>query len=212
MWFSSVQLSSFPFQNAVFIENRSWLIVGIPKTRGLIYAPWKPLGIPSAVTPICQLYQSPPSPIPGDLGRGPSHQSHVLKHRDTYRQAQVCRKGHQGSSVDRPCQPSFLMDQVLTCTESATSEYSTASQCLSALLGWPLRVRFILNGLRWKKKPTHLSLQYDRCLVTRHPSATTTGGNESHFGTGPSESEEGGDRSASIIFLVFFLVVLSSHS
>jgi len=40
-------------------------------------------------------------------GRGPSHQSHVLKHRYTYGQAQVCSKGHQGSSVDRPCQPSF---------------------------------------------------------------------------------------------------------
>jgi len=49
----------------------------------------------------------PPSPIPGDLGRGPSHQSHVLEHRDTYGQAQVCSKGHQRSTVDRPCQPSF---------------------------------------------------------------------------------------------------------
>jgi len=28
----------------------------------------------------------------------------------------------------------FLLDQVLACTESATSEYSTTSQCLSALL------------------------------------------------------------------------------
>ena len=36
-----------------------------------------------------------------------SHQSHVLEHRDTYGQGQVCSKGHQGSSVDRPCQPSF---------------------------------------------------------------------------------------------------------
>ena len=62
--------------------------------------------IPSAIAPIGQLHQSPPSPIPGNLGRGPSHQSHVLEHRDTYGQAQVCRKGHQGSSVDRPCQPS----------------------------------------------------------------------------------------------------------
>jgi len=69
--------------------------------------PWQPRGIPSPITPIGQLHQSPPSPIPGDLGRGPSHQSHVLEHRDTYGQAQVCSKGHQGSSVDRPCQPSF---------------------------------------------------------------------------------------------------------
>jgi len=32
-------------------------------------------------------------------------------------------------------------DQGLTCTESATSEYSTTSQCLSALLGRPGRVK-----------------------------------------------------------------------
>jgi len=31
----------------------------------------------------------------------------MLEHRDTYGQAQVCSKGHQGSSVDRPSQPSF---------------------------------------------------------------------------------------------------------
>ena len=69
--------------------------------------PWQPLRIPSAITPIGQLHQSPPSPIPWDQGRGPSHHSHVLEHRDTYGQAQVCSKGHQGSSVDRPCQPSI---------------------------------------------------------------------------------------------------------
>ena len=81
---------------------------GYPKDTG-VNKPWQPLGIPFAitVTPIGQLHQSPPSPIPGDVGRGPSHQTHVLEHRDTYGQAQVCSKGHQGSSVDRPCQPSF---------------------------------------------------------------------------------------------------------
>jgi len=31
----------------------------------------------------------------------------MLEHRDTYGQAQVCSKGHQGSTVDSPCQPSF---------------------------------------------------------------------------------------------------------
>ena len=81
--------------------------MGIPRTRGLLYSPWQPLGILFAITPIGQLHQSLPSPIPGDLGRGPSHQSHVLEHRDTYGQAQVCSKGHQWSSVDHPCQPSF---------------------------------------------------------------------------------------------------------
>ena len=35
------------------------------------------MSIPSALTPIGQLHQSPPSPIPGDLGTCPSHQSHA---------------------------------------------------------------------------------------------------------------------------------------
>jgi len=35
------------------------------------------------------------------------NQAHILEHTDTYGQAQVCCKGHQGSSVDRPYQPSF---------------------------------------------------------------------------------------------------------
>ena len=47
---------------------------GYPKDTG-VNKPWQPLRIPSAITPIGQLHQSPPSPIPGDLGRGPSHQS-----------------------------------------------------------------------------------------------------------------------------------------
>jgi len=83
--------------------------VGIPRTRWLLYSPWKPLGIPYAITLISQLHQSPPYPIPGDLVRGPTHQFHVpwLEQRDTYGQDQVCSKGHQGSSVDRPCHPSF---------------------------------------------------------------------------------------------------------
>jgi len=44
--------------------------VGIPRTLGLLYSPWRPLGIPSAITPISQLHQSPPSHIPGDRARG----------------------------------------------------------------------------------------------------------------------------------------------
>ena len=60
----------------------------------------------------------------------------------------------------------FLLDQVLACTESATSEYSTTSQCPSALLGRPGRVKFILNSLRWGKKLTHLSILDHHCLAT----------------------------------------------
>ena len=47
---------------------------GYPKDTG-VNKPWQPLRIPFAITPIGQLNKSPPSPIPGDLGRGPSHQS-----------------------------------------------------------------------------------------------------------------------------------------
>ena len=54
----------------------------------------------------------------------------------------------------------FLFDhQVLACTESATSEYSSSTSshrhCLSALLGRPGRVKFILDGLRWGKINQH---------------------------------------------------------
>jgi len=45
--------------------------------------------------------------------RGPRKRSQspvdMLKHRDTYEQAQVCSKRHQGRSVDRPCEPSFCL-------------------------------------------------------------------------------------------------------
>ena len=36
--------------------------------RKLLDSPWQTLSIPSALTPIGQLHQSPPSPVPGDLG------------------------------------------------------------------------------------------------------------------------------------------------
>jgi len=81
--------AGFLFESRVMVFYCK-LIVGIPRTGGLLYSSWQPLGITSSVTPIGQLHQSPPLPIPGDLGRGPSHQCHVLKHRDTYGQAQVC--------------------------------------------------------------------------------------------------------------------------
>jgi len=114
-------------------------------------------------------------PIAGDLGRGPIHQSHVLEHRDTCGQAQVCSKGHQGSSVDRPCQPSSRQpscrNHVLACTESATSEYSTTSQCLIALLVRLGGVKFALDGLRLKtiNQRTYHS-PFDHSPVTQHPS------------------------------------------
>jgi len=51
----------------------------------------------------------PVSALAHSRGRSPNHQFHIVQHRDTYGQAQVCSKGHRGSSVtvDHPCQPSF---------------------------------------------------------------------------------------------------------
>ena len=167
--------------------------MGIPRTRRLLYSPWRTLRIPSARTPLGQPYRSPPSPIPGNRARGkrfgapahnrgrtrvpriltsllssgffhffsksdvhrhsisnscliwdetsetsdlarehekgvsgthnhwnsgltlewervtlvqprgPSHQCHVLEHRDTYGKGQVCIKVHQGNSAQHPC-------------------------------------------------------------------------------------------------------------
>ena len=44
---------------------------GYPKDAGVFFHPrWQTLGVPSALTPIGQLHQSPPSPVPGDPGTG----------------------------------------------------------------------------------------------------------------------------------------------
>ena len=48
---------------------------GYLKDTGVTLFTLATLGIPFIITPIGQLHQSPPLPIPGDLGRGPSHQS-----------------------------------------------------------------------------------------------------------------------------------------
>jgi len=44
-----------------------------PKNAGVLHARWKPMRIPTALTPIShgQLHQSLPSPVPGDLGKVP---------------------------------------------------------------------------------------------------------------------------------------------
>jgi len=70
-----------------------------PKDAG-VAIPWQPLGIPFAITPLGQLHQAPPSPIPWDLVTGKRSQLPVdmLEHRDTCGQAQVCRKSRQWSS------------------------------------------------------------------------------------------------------------------
>jgi len=70
--------------------------------------------------------------------------------------------------------PVFLYDQNLACTESAMSEYSTTSQCLSALLSRPGRVKFVPGGLRCKKK-NQRTCQSHTNTVARHCQSHTTG-------------------------------------
>ena len=90
----------------------------------------------------------------------------VLEYRDTYGQAQVCSKGHQGSSVDRPCQPSFhwTASGKYRIRYLRVFDYVSVSQCATGLARES--EVFILNGLRWKNKPRHLSLLYDEFLST----------------------------------------------
>jgi len=70
--------------------------------------------------------------------------------------------------IDRPCQPPFC-GQVLTCTESATSEYLATSHCLSALLG-PARESEVYPSPRRphfkKNRAMHILLPNKHCLVT----------------------------------------------
>ena len=117
--------------------------MGIPRTRGLLYVPWQPLGIPSraAIIPICHLHKSPPSPIPGDLGRGPSHHptcSNIETRMDRPKSVVRVIRGVARLTMSAV----FFLNQVLTYAESATSEYWTTSQCLSALRSGSGSVRF----------------------------------------------------------------------
>jgi len=76
VFFLSFFLSFLGFEDRMALRVEFLLKTdsGYPKDTA-VNKPWQPLGIPSAITPIGQLHQSPPSPIPRDLGRGPSHQS-----------------------------------------------------------------------------------------------------------------------------------------
>jgi len=174
--------------------------VGIPRTRGLLYLPWQPLRIPSTIIPIGQLQQTPSSPIPGDLERGPSHQSHVLEHGDTYGQTQVCSKSYQGSSVNCKCKPSFCW--IKFCHVRSPLHTSIRLRLSVSVRYWvgqevrywaagPAREKFILNGFTWEKNqrtyhlytPTAWPLKPLGVINT----AATRGGNAFHFrgGGGP---------------------------
>jgi len=71
-----------PSQNCLRVEFLFKTDSGYPRDAGVFFhSRWQTwtLGVPSALTPIGQLHQSPPLPVPGDLGRCPSHQSHVAR-------------------------------------------------------------------------------------------------------------------------------------
>ena len=139
--------SLLPFRVEFLLKTDS----GYLKDTG-VDKPWQPLEIPSAITPIGQLHQSPPSPIPGDLGRCPSHQSHVLEHRETYGQAQGRSRGHQGNSVNRRYQLSFggsLWYRRSPLPQSVRLRLI----CLSALLSRPGRVKFIFSSRLYYSVP-----------------------------------------------------------
>ena len=70
---------------------------------------------------------------------------------ERYGQSQGCIGGHQGSSVKRRCQLSFV-GRLWPSTESATSGQSATSQYFSALPGRLGRRKFVLDGLGWKDK------------------------------------------------------------
>ena len=91
--------------------------------------------------------------------RGPTKRAQspvdMLEHRDTYGQAQVWSKDHQGTSAHHPCQLSFYWIMFWHVRNPLSQPgYSITSQCHSALLGRPGREKFVINGLRWKKKPS----------------------------------------------------------
>ena len=69
---------------------------------------------------------------------------------------------------------------------SATSEYSTTSQCLSALLGRPGRVKVILDGFRWGGgNSAHVTLirplSGDSATLNAINTAATRGGDSDDF-------------------------------
>ena len=85
------------------------------------------------------------------LRRGPSHQSRVLEHKDTYGQAKSCSGGHQGSSVNRRCQLSFV--GIFWHLRSPLPQGNwLLLRCLSALPGRLGRGEFVLDGLGSKDK------------------------------------------------------------
>ena len=98
--------------------------------------------------------------------RGPRKTSqspvNMLEHRETYGQAQVCSKGHQGSSVDRPCQPSFhLRLEFLLKTDSGCP--GDAEVTLFTLANPEHSLRFNTIGQLHQSPPSPVPGDLGRC-------------------------------------------------
>ena len=65
----------YPLRVGFLLKIESGYLRDAEVTRFTLVNPYSPF----ALTPIGQLHQSPPSPVPGDLGRCPSHQSHATR-------------------------------------------------------------------------------------------------------------------------------------
>ena len=71
-----------------------------------------------------------------------------LEHRETYGQAQGRSRGHQGSSVNRQCQVSFVGS--LWHRRSSLPQDNWLLLNVSLLPGRLGRGKFVLHGLGWK--------------------------------------------------------------
>jgi len=75
------------------------------------------------------------------------------QHRDTYGQAQVCSKVRQGSSIDRPCQPSFCLIKSWHVRNPLPQSIRQRLSVLVRYWGRLGRVKFILQGHPGTYKP-----------------------------------------------------------
>jgi len=76
--------------------------------------------------------------------RDPRHQSHVLENRDTYRQAQICRRGHQESSGARGKRRGFSPGHSLLATTH--TDFFIKTHCFLDFFGLRLLLQHEQHG------------------------------------------------------------------
>ena len=119
----------------------------------------------------------------------------MLEHRDTYGQAQVCSKGHRGSSVDRPCQPSFHWIKFWHVRNPLPQSTRLCFSVLVRYRAWTARESEVYPRRPKMEKKTNAPITPTRPLPGDSAplgvmnTAATRCGNGSHL-------KEGGDRSA----------------